>query len=77
MVAALEDAGLPSSAINLVAVVFMFFAGINFSLHFFAARYVSVKHYTQDPEFRAYAFFLAVVSVMVIAAFVLMRPSSG
>jgi trk system potassium uptake protein TrkH len=41
-----------SSAINLVAIVFMFFAGINFSLHFFAWRYVSVKHYTQDPEFR-------------------------
>ena len=57
-----------SSAINLVAVVFMFFAGINFSLHFFAARYISVKHYTQDPEFRAYAFFLMVISVLVIAA---------
>jgi trk system potassium uptake protein TrkH len=57
-----------SSAINLVAVVFMFFAGINFSLHFFAARYVSVKHYTQDPEFRAYAFFLVVMSFLVIAA---------
>ena len=57
-----------SSAINLVAIVFMFFAGINFSLHFFAWRYVSVKHYTQDPEFRAYAFFLAVISVMVVAA---------
>jgi trk system potassium uptake protein TrkH len=57
-----------SSAINLVAIVFMFFAGIYFSLHFFAWRYVSVKHYTQDPEFRAYAFFLAVISVMVVAA---------
>jgi trk system potassium uptake protein TrkH len=47
-----------SNAISLVAVVFMFFAGINFSLHFFAWRYVSVKHYTQDPECRAYAFVL-------------------
>ncbi|NCF23414.1 MAG: potassium transporter [Gammaproteobacteria bacterium] len=57
-----------SSAIDLVAVVFMFFAGINFSLHFFAWRYISVKHYTQDPEFRAYAFFLMVISVMVVSA---------
>ena len=29
-------------------------AGINFSLHFFAWRYVSIKHYFQDQEFRAY-----------------------
>ncbi len=57
-----------SNAINLVAVVFMFFAGINFSLHFFAARYISVKHYTQDSEFRAYALFLVVMSLLVIAA---------
>ena len=57
-----------SSAVDLVAVVFMFVAGINFSLHFFAWRYVSVKHYTQDPEFRAYAFFLMVISLLVIAA---------
>jgi trk system potassium uptake protein TrkH len=59
-----------SNAISLVAVVFMFFAGINFSLHFFAWRYVSVKHYTQDPECRAYAFVLTVISVMVISALV-------
>ena len=39
---------------RLVAIVFMFAAGINFSLHFFAWRYVSIKHYSQDPEFRAY-----------------------
>ena len=43
-----------SAPIDLVAVFFMFVAGINFSLHFFAWRYVSVKHYFQDPEFRAY-----------------------
>jgi trk system potassium uptake protein TrkH len=57
-----------SAAVDLVAVVFMFFAGINFSLHFYAWRYVSIKHYSQDPEFRAYSFVLLVISVMVIAA---------
>ena len=55
-----------SAAIDLVAVFFMFAAGINFSLHFFAWRYVSVKHYSQDPEFRAYALFLTVLSVVVV-----------
>jgi len=57
-----------SAAVDLVAIVFMFFAGINFSLHFYAWRYVSVKHYSQDPEFRAYTFVLFVISMLVIAA---------
>ena len=55
-----------STAINLVAIFFMFAAGINFSLHFFAWRYVSVKHYSQDPEFRGYFGILVGVSVLVI-----------
>ncbi len=56
-----------SAAIDLVAVFFMFVAGINFSLHFFAWRYVSIKHYFQDPEFRAYGFILIALSVTVVA----------
>jgi len=55
-----------STAIDLVAIVFMFLAGINFSLHFFAWRYVSIRHYLEDPEFRAYSVFLFVVSVIVV-----------
>jgi len=56
-----------SETIDLVAVFFMFVAGINFSLHFFAWRYVSVKHYFQDPEFRAYGSMLIALSITVIA----------
>jgi len=56
-----------STAIDLVAIVFMFAAGINFSLHFFAWRYVSIKHYSRDPEFRAYTLILVGLSVLVIA----------
>ncbi len=56
-----------SAAIDLVAIFFMFLAGINFSLHFFAWRYVSVKHYFQDPEFRAYGFILLALSAVVVA----------
>lgn len=56
-----------SATIDIVAIFFMFAAGINFSLHFFAWRYVSVKHYSLDPEFRAYAAILIAVSIVVLA----------
>jgi trk system potassium uptake protein TrkH len=56
-----------SAAIDIVAIVFMFAAGINFSLHFFAWRYVSIKHYSQDPEFRAYTMILIALSMLVVA----------
>ena len=56
-----------SAAVNLVAVVFMFVAGVNFSLHFFTWRYLTVRHYLENPEFRAYVFVLVAVSVLVIA----------
>jgi trk system potassium uptake protein TrkH len=55
-----------STTIDLIAVFFMFAAGINFSLHFFAWRFVQIRHYAQDPEFRAYVFMLLVVSAIVI-----------
>ena len=57
-----------SAAIDLIAIVFMFLAGINFSLHFFAWQNVSVGHYVRDPELRAYAFVLIMVSACVIVA---------
>ena len=56
-----------SAAIELVAVVFMFVSGVNFSLHFLAWRHRSVKHYFQDPEFRAYAKLLGgLIAVVVV-----------
>jgi trk system potassium uptake protein len=57
-----------NNTINLIAVFFMFVAGINFSLHFFAWRFVQIRHYLQDPEFRAYAAMLLVVSTIVIVS---------
>ncbi len=59
-----------STAIDVVAIVFMFLAGINFSLHFFAWRHVSIKHYFEDPEFRAYSAFLVAISAVVVATLV-------
>ncbi|MCP5091895.1 MAG: potassium transporter [Gammaproteobacteria bacterium] len=62
-----------SATIDLIAVFFMFVAGINFSLHFFAWRYVSVRHYFQDPEFRAYSYMLIALSVVVVATLFMYR----
>jgi trk system potassium uptake protein TrkH len=56
-----------STAVNIVAIFFMFAAGINFSLHFFAWRHGKTDHYSHDPEFRAYAGILLAVSVLVVA----------
>jgi trk system potassium uptake protein len=57
-----------SAAVDAVAVVFMFMAGINFSLHFFGWRYLSVSHYFENPEFRAYLFVLLTMSIVVITS---------
>lgn len=59
-----------SVAIESVAVVFMFFAGINFSLHFFVWRKNHINHYYQDSEFQAYMIFLSVM-VMVISLYLI------
>jgi trk/ktr system potassium uptake protein len=57
-----------SSKIDLITVVFMFLAGINFSLHFFSWRNIQIKHYVQDQEFRAYFFFLTALSAVIITS---------
>ena len=56
-----------SIAIELVAIVFMLLAGINFALHFLAWRGFSLKPYFYDPEVRTYFFVLAVSSVITCA----------
>ncbi|MEN7341651.1 MAG: TrkH family potassium uptake protein [Pseudomonadota bacterium] len=53
-----------STAIDTVCIIFMFLAGINFSLHFFAWRNNSIRHYFEDPECRAYAFVLTMLAVV-------------
>lgn len=55
-----------SSAINYVAICFMFIAGINFSLHFLAWYKHTFRHYPADSEFRAYCRILATVLVLCI-----------
>lgn len=43
-----------SSLIEMIAVVFMLISGINFALHFTAARQLDLRHYWRDEEFRTY-----------------------
>ncbi len=52
--------------IDMVAVVFMFLAAINFSLHFVAWRSNTIQHYIRDPEFRAYVTILVVLILVVL-----------
>jgi trk system potassium uptake protein TrkH len=54
-----------SSAIESVAIVFMFLAGINFSLHFFVWQKKNVFTYSQDSEFKTYFFILLFTTIVV------------
>jgi len=56
-----------SVTINMIAVVFMFIAGINFALHFTAWQRRSMWQYLRDPETKFYASILAFVSVFTVA----------
>ena len=51
-------------AIELTAVVFMFLAGINFSLHFMVWRFRSWSPYRNDSELKAYAGMLVTVCII-------------
>ena len=55
-----------SPLIDMLAVIFMFIAGVNFSLHFLAWRHRSVGHYLLDPEFRTYLKFLVWLTLLVL-----------
>ncbi len=55
-----------SPAVDLVAIVFMVIAGVNFALHFTAWRQRSLKHYLLDPEFRFYIFILGSLAVAAV-----------
>jgi len=53
-----------SPAIEMVAVVFMLLAGVNFSLHFLAWRNMSVRAYFGDAEFQMYLKVLSFVALI-------------
>jgi trk system potassium uptake protein TrkH len=53
-----------NKAIEIVAVVFMTLAGVNFSLHFVAWRNLSFRTYFQDPEAQAYLVVLGLLALI-------------
>ncbi|MCG6899431.1 MAG: TrkH family potassium uptake protein [Gammaproteobacteria bacterium] len=55
-----------STSIEMIAVVFMLFAGMNFALHFVAWRSLSLKAYLHDSELRTYLTVLALVTVITV-----------
>ena len=63
--------------VDLVAIVFMFIAGINFALHFAAWQRKSIRHYLTDPEFLFYAFILLLVSLITISVLYFSNVYSG
>jgi len=52
--------------IELIAIFFMFVAGINFALHFTAWRSNNWVTYVRDPEFRFYASLMGLVGLITI-----------
>lgn len=64
-------------AILVIAIVFMFVSGINFTLHFMAVRRLDPRIYARDPEFRAYGLFLAGVALITIGYLLLTRTFTG
>lgn len=55
-----------SPLIDMIAVVFMLLAGMNFALHFVAFRQRSVRNYWYDPELRFYLMLLGIVALITI-----------
>jgi len=67
---AMHDAGIPyfdSVAIELVTIIFMFLATVNFALHFHLFRKGTVRQYWRDPEFRFYLLLIAGMVAFVTA----------
>lgn len=57
--------------IEMTCVFFMFFAGVNFALHFVSWRHRSVLHYFKDPEFLFYLKLMIAITVTTIVTLIL------
>jgi trk system potassium uptake protein len=66
-----------SAAIEMIAVIFMFLAGVNFSLHFVAWRHRRVSDYWRDPEWRVYVGILATSVVLCAVTLWLSGTKAG
>jgi trk system potassium uptake protein TrkH len=55
-----------SLSIEVIAMFFMFLAGINFSLHFVAWNNRSLMNYLKDSEFKTYTLILVITAIVVL-----------
>ena len=55
-----------STSIEMIAVVFMLLAGMNFALHFVAWRSLSLKAYFRDSELKTYLVVLSLVTAITV-----------
>jgi trk system potassium uptake protein TrkH len=55
-----------STTVELIAVIFMLLAGMNFALHFLAWRSLDLRPYFHDSEVKAYLGVLAVVTAITV-----------
>ena len=63
--------------IEIIAIVFMLAGGMNFAVHFFAWRQLSLRPYEADPEFRAYLYIFAFASLLVAGTLYLSGAVDG
>lgn len=56
-----------SASINMIAVLFMFLAGINFALHFTAWQHRGIRQYLKDPETRFYSSIMLCLALFTVA----------
>ncbi len=64
-----------STAIEMIAVIFMLISGANFALHFTATRQLDFRHYWRDEEFRAYLI-IALVLTVITASYLFLAETS-
>ncbi|MDX2477619.1 MAG: TrkH family potassium uptake protein [Gammaproteobacteria bacterium] len=57
--------------IDIIAMLFMVIAGINFSLHYLAIRRRSLRQYVSDSEVKAFLLILATLSVITVTLLIL------
>ncbi|MCO6412646.1 MAG: potassium transporter [Thiogranum sp.] len=57
-----------SPVIETIAIIFMLAGGVNFAIHFFAWRRLSVQPYLTDPEVRGYGLIFVFSSLFVAAS---------
>jgi trk system potassium uptake protein TrkH len=63
-------------AIDLVAALFMFLGGVNFSLHFFVFRHRRLLDYFRDAEFRTFVTLVTVLFLLTLVTLLLQQTYS-